>query len=319
MTESSTLDRLLRGSEDTRLRASWRILAAAAVFFAVFLPVSVVVNALPIPDLVRNAPVIVPAAAGTVAVVFASRRLEGRSVAAQGFALDRRWWHDFVGGVGLGLAAQGVANALWIGVGAATVVETFSTGIVSGPAAVIAVLGAAVGFLGVGLWEEAVFRGVLVRNAVDGLVARDLSRRAAVLGVVAGGVVVFGLPHFLVPYEGASTVFAALQAVSAVVYFTTAYVLTESLALPVGLHFSTNFALDALLPPAGSSVPALARIDRTLTAEPSVVAVVLFSTALLTLGVVAWVRLTRGTVSVRECFETERVGAGPSARGEQDD
>ncbi|MEZ3117386.1 type II CAAX prenyl endopeptidase Rce1 family protein [Halobaculum sp. MBLA0147] len=319
MSESSPLDGILRGSDDTRLRATWRVVAATVAFLAVFVPLVVVVRAAPVPKLIRNAHVILPAAAGTAAVVVAAKRLEGRSVAAQGFSFDRQWWVDFVGGVGLGVLAQCVIHGLWVATGAATVVETLSTGVVSGAAVVVPVVGAAIGYLGIGLWEEALYRGVLVRNGVDGLVARGLTPRTAVLGVVVGGAVLFGVPHVFVPAAGASATFAAVQGVVAVVYYTAAYVLTEQLALPVGLHFSMNFMTGAVFPAADSGVPALVRFDRSFTGDPSVVGVMVVATVLLTLAVAAWVRLTRGEVSVRECFGTDAPPTGTAVRGDTDD
>lgn len=299
--ESRGVRWVLYGDGTERVRATWRVVAAVVAFAAVFAPLSVAMGRVPLPGLLRNAPILLPALAGTVAVTLVGRRLEGRSIAEQGFSLDRSWWYDFIGGVGLGSVSMALTLLLWMEVGAASVVETLSTGSVSGPAAVVAVVTAAIGYLGVGLWEEVMYRGVVVRNGVDGLVTRGLSRRVAVILMIGLGAVIFGLPHFLVPAQGALPIFAAIQAVSAVVYFTTAYVLTESLALPIGLHFSMNFTNAALFP-TGSSVPALVRMNQTLSADPLVIAVTGVSTVLLTLGVVAWVRVTRGSVSVTNCF-----------------
>ncbi len=300
--ESRGLRRLFYGERNERLRATWRVVVAVVTFAAVFVPVGLVVGLLPLPGLLRNAPGILPAVAGTAVVSLVAKRLEGRTIAEQGFSLDRSWWYDFVGGVGIGTVAMALAMLLWMEVGAVRVVETLSTGVVSAPLAAVAVVTAAVGYLGVALWEEVVFRGVLVRNGIDGLVARGLSRRTAVVGAVGLGVVTFGVLHSLVPARGATATFAVLQAVLGAVYFTAAYVLTESLALPIGIHFAMNFT-NAGLFPTNSSVPALVRVNQTLTVEPSVVGVPVVLTLLLTLAVVAWVRLTRGAVSISDCFD----------------
>lgn len=302
MSESSTLDRVLRGRQDRRVRAVWRIVAVALTFAVVFFPAVAVVEQIPFPDVVRNAPIVIPVAVATVPTVAVSKRLEGRSVGEQGLSLDRQWWMDFAGGTVLGVAAQGLVIALWIRFGTTTVVETFSTGVLSGTAVVIAVAGATIGYLGVGFWEELVFRGILVRNGVDGLVARGFSSSTAAVGTVVAGGVLFGLPHAFVPAPGASTTFAALQAVTSVVYFTTAYVLTESLALPIGLHFSMDYATVIVFTSAESGAPALVRVDRTLAAEPGVIGGIVVGTTALTLAIVAWVRLTRGAVSIEGLF-----------------
>lgn len=302
MSESSTLDRVLRGRQDRRVRVVWRIVVIVLMFAVVFFSVRVAVGTIPFPDVVRNAPVVIPVAVAAVPTVAVSKRLEGRSAGEQGLSFDRQWWVDFTAGTVLGFAAQGLVTALWIGFGTATVVETLSTGVLSGTAVVIAVVGAAVGYFGIGFWEELVFRGILVRNGVDGLVARGFSRPAAAVGMIVAGGILFGLPHAFVPAQGASSTFAALQAVASVVYFTTAYVLTESLALPIGLHFSMNYATVAVFTSAESGAPALIRVDRTLAAEPGVIGGFVAGTTILTLGVVAWVRLTRRVVSVEELF-----------------
>ena len=303
MIDSHTLRRVLYGSGDERLRATWRVAAGVAAFAVAFVSVGLVVSRLPQPGLLRNAPSILPAVAGTVAVTLVAKRVEDRSVAEQGFSFDRSWWRDLLAGVGLGGVGMGVTIGLWMETGAVSVVETLSTGVLSAPLAAVAMVTAAIGFLGIGLWEEVVFRGLLVRNGVDGFVARGFSRRTAAVGAFLLGVVVFGVTHALVPAQGATATFAAVQGVLAVVYYTTAYVLTEHLALPIGLHFSMNFTNAALFP-TGSSVPALVRVEQTLTIEPSVLIVPVVSTVLLTLGIVGWVSFTRGTVSVADCFAT---------------
>lgn len=120
---------------------------------------------------------------------------------------------------------------------------------------------------------------------------------------------VFGILHFLVPGTGPSTTLAALQAASTVVQFIIVYVLTENLALPIGLYFSMDFINSALFSTSDSGVPTLVRVNQGLTAEPSVVALIILSTALLTLRVAAWVRLTCGVIPVGGCFA--RTGSKP--------
>ena len=172
--------------------------------------------------------------------------------------------------------------------------------------------------------------GVLVgaNLAVSGAVFQAVTRNELaspfILGVSSGAglaillslIVFTGFAAFLplVAAGGVSPVFAAAQASVAAVYFGAAYVLTGSLAFPVGIHSATNLWVVSVFGQAGSGFPALVRLERSIGAGP-VDLLLLAIPSLLLLGlIVAWVRATRGRVSadesLRDAAERRR---GPAA------
>lgn len=256
------------------------------------------------PDVLLNSPValLVAVAVGAYAVI-ASLVPGERPLRGYGFALDRQWALDFFAAVVAGCVYQALVTGMLLVTGSGRVVATFSAGVASGGgsgAVAIAVAATAIAFAAVALWEELLFRGVFVVNASEGLAARGLAPRRAVWVASGVSVLAFGPAHALVAAQGATALFAAAQAVAAAVYFVAAYVLTGSLAFPIGLHFVTNFWVASVFGQAGSGFPALVRLERSLGAGPvDLLSVVVPSLVLLGL-IVAWVRATRGRVSTDE-------------------
>ena len=79
-----------------------------------------------------------------------------------------------------------------------------------------------------------------------------------------------------------------------------AYVLTGSLAFPVGLRFAAEFRVASVFGQAGSGFPALVRVERSLgTGAVKLPSMTVPSVALLGL-IVAWVRVTPENVSLDE-------------------
>ncbi|ELZ47144.1 Abortive infection protein [Halorubrum coriense DSM 10284] len=308
------------GRDGGRMRATWRILLGFGVVLGVLLGGSRLLGRIAFPDVLVNGPValLVAIAVGAYAVV-ASLVPGERPLREYGFAFDRRWTLDFFAAVFAGCAFQALFTGMLLATGSGRVVETFSAGVASGggPGAVaVAVAATAVAFAAAALWEELLFRGVFVVNASEGLAARGLEPRRAVWAASGVSVLAFGPAHVLVAAQGATATFAAVQATAAAVYFVAAYVLTGSLAFPVGLHFATNFWVASVFGQAGSGFPALVRLERSLGAGPvDLLSVVVSSLALL--GVIAaWVRATRGRVSTDESLRDAVERRRGSAVGE---
>lgn len=298
----STARQLLYGRTDERLRATWRVVLSAGVFLGTLIGASTLFGRVPFPELLLNAgtTLAVFLAVGVLLLV-GTRFVERRSLSGYGLSLDRRWWLDAGGGILAGLLFQGLVTALLFVLGSARLVGTLSPGVADGPVTVAIAFGATVlALLAVALWEELLFRGILIQNALEGLVARGVDRRTTVAVALVGSALVFGLPHATSVAEGASVAFAVFQAVVAGLYFGLAYLLTDSLAFPIGLHLSTNLWVASVFGQPGSAFPALLRIERDLQADPEGVVVVLLPAVVLVGLVVGWVRLTHGELSVAD-------------------
>ncbi len=93
--------------------------------------------------------------------------------------------------------------------------------------------------LAVAMAEELLFRGVLFQRLIDGLGVWPAQALTALL---------FVLTHLNNPgMEGATKLWAASNIFLASVLFGLAYVRTQSLALPIGLHFMANVTQGVIL------------------------------------------------------------------------
>lgn len=281
-------------------RAVWRVLVPLALsLVAVAASGAAVADRLDVPWTVA----VQSALAGTAAVAIvacSARFLDRGRLADYGFHVDRRWLVDFVAGLAIGVAATGGALAVALALGWAEIEAVWSAGTGSVAAWL---LSGAVGFAFVGLWEELVFRGVLLRNSAAGL-ARYLGSRGATVAALVLSAVLFGVLHA----EQAGSALALSVWIGGGLALGVAYVLTDELALPIGMHATINFGYNPLF---GLSTPVtneVSTVVRPAFVGPEwaiggggVLDVLMFAIA----GVlaVAWVWATRGRVDPRRFLE----------------
>jgi len=175
-------------------------------------------------------------------ITFAFRRfLDKRTFVSLGWVRTRAP-HRFVAGLGMGAALSG----------AAFVVEWLSGLTILGVTPSANLIGYALLFAMTALAEETMFRGYLLQNLRESL----SDPWAALVSAL-----VFGLFHLLNP---GLTVLAVVNLVLAGLLFAYAYLLTESLWWPLGLHLAWNLTLGVLsLPVSGMATRGL------LVVEPS--------------------------------------------------
>ena len=167
----------------------------------------------------------------------------GRSIWDYGLRVDRRWALDVAVGFLIGVTAVGVPYSLGIAVG------WFDRSAFLSPSPIglwVGLLLVIIAFLCTGFWEELVFRGVLMANAADGL-RSWLSRRTLVIAVLVLQAVVFGVLHIgqwttQAPHPAFVTTW-----ILAGFMFGMLYLLSNDLALPIGVHAAMNTAQDSLV------------------------------------------------------------------------
>lgn len=261
-----TGDLVLRGRTDGRLRATWRVAVPILLAF-------VGITALG-PAVVRTADAgalgqaitghLLSAAVVTGVLVLSARVLDDRNVTDYGLDVDRRWVLEFAGGAALGTALVGATLVVGYLAGWVRVVETFSSGDAGALVPWLALF--AVGWLCVGYWEEVLFRGIFITNAVEGLSARSLSPRATLASGWLASAVVFGVVH--VPF---GSVPGQANPVSKLAFWVLmggllglGYVITGRLALPIGLHAAYDLAANNVfyaVPAEGVLLPTLVRSE----------------------------------------------------------
>jgi membrane protease YdiL (CAAX protease family) len=258
------IDRLVTGAvglgwnrAERRLRLPVRLVLAAAVFAVAALASGAVVRLLtdgyrggPLAGLVPGSDVgtvlrivstVVTAVAVLGAVAVAGRFLDQRRFAGFGVGLDRDWWVDCGFGVGLGVALMAGIFAVGVAAGWFRVVGTAYA------AAGASVAGLVVGYLlvfaGVSVGEELVVRGYLLTNLAEGLRVGPVDGRAALAVAVLLTSGLFGLLHAGNPN---ATLISTSTIALAGVFLAAGYALTGDLAIPLGLHFSWNYAQGVL-------------------------------------------------------------------------
>jgi membrane protease YdiL (CAAX protease family) len=249
---------------EQRIRAGWRVL----VSFVAVLAGVVLAAAVPLPVTGKLQSVALGLAVRTCVVVGVAvtlvRVVDRRPLRALGFRPSLQWGLRLLAGVGTAFVIVSGATATMLVVGWATVGGT----VVSPRVAFVpAVLLSLVYAVCVGIWEETLFRGLLLRNGAEGLTDR-LSRRQAV-AVSLGGVAVL---HALLRLPGLSSARVLPFYVLASSLYGLAYVVTGDLAFPIGLHAGVDFGMLALF---GfhdvSTFPAL--VTLTFTGPPVAVGV----------------------------------------------
>ena len=165
-----------------------------------------------------------------------ARLLERRPLSDSGLRLDRAFPREL--GMGLALGALlmsgifGVEKALgWVGVKgvlhAADPARPFA----------LAFLTPLIVFVCVGIYEEALFRGFLMRTLGEGFSSRFVPPRAALVLACVVSSALFGLGHRNNPE---ATAVSTLNIAVAGVFLALPYLLTTRLALSIGLHITWN-------------------------------------------------------------------------------
>ena len=241
------------------------------------------------------------------AILGVSWLVDRRRFTDLGVGLDREWRREFGVGLVVGAAMVAlVATGILLTVGEITGTYLTREGaLFAGLSVPVGLLVAAGYFLAIGVLEELLFRGYLLVNVAEGArIALD-SRRAVLLAVGVSAAL-FGLAHASNP---SASVVSTLNVTLFGLLLAGAYVFTDSLALPIGIHTSWNFVLGPIfgLPVSGlTSSVAVVAIDpgtRTLlTGGGFGPEAGLFALGALLVGaglLVTWIRHT-GSLSISE-------------------
>lgn len=162
--------------------------------------------------------------------------LERRPLSDSGLGLDRQWYRELGLGLALGALAMTGIFAVERALGWVRVAGFFRNAEPRLPFA-LAFLVPVVVFVCVGIYEEALFRGFLMRTLAEGFSSRWVPPRAALVLACLASSALFGMGHRNNP--GATTV-STLNIAVAGIFLALPYLLTSRLALPIGLHVTWN-------------------------------------------------------------------------------
>ena len=258
---------------ENRPRALWRILGVyGASFVGIFVLPALALAGTELPPSVAGAAQnLIAAFTGLLMAVGVAKYVDRRPLTDYGLAFNPSWLKDAGAGSVIALAGMAVALPVSLLAGWATVSELFSGGTGANVLPFAAAFGAYTiqwGFTA--FWEELVFRGLILTSAVEGLRSQWLSDRGAVVAGVVASSLIFSLGHF----PGTLEKFGFRVALG--LLLGAAYVWTDSLALPIGLHFLVNFAINNIygLANFGEAAEVLPMLIRpTFTGPPQFVGV----------------------------------------------
>lgn len=301
---------VLYGESDDRLRATWRALVpflSATVFEIVaVVTLRVVVTAVhpPYSAAIDQLAVGVITLLALAVVLAVSRRLDRRPITEYGLEISGPSLRNLGVGLLIGVLMSGVPIAFGVALGYGRITTYIAR---AGTGSVILVLALLVfGQIGNVLYEEVLFRSVMLSNFVEGMHARLDSRSLAATGGITAASIVFGLSHVLFAGGGGSQGRSLHAVVSAALFgvaWGVAYVLSGRLALPIGIHLAYNlsngflFQVSAELA-AGRSFPALVRIGETAPWfwHSSALTLLRFAVTIVCVG--AWIYTESGRIPV---------------------
>jgi hypothetical protein len=271
------------------------VLVSFVVYFVILVVFGLLVSRFSTPDYLTLLPNQIPQFFAIVFVLLCLNKLLDMELLRYGLNLNRRWVADLVAGVVVGFIFQAISTVALVFVGDGSVTDSWTYGIFdSSVMVVLALFTTCVAFFIVAVGEDLMFRGILIREFTESLVSLDISRRVSTLVSVVASSVLFGVLHLGAGAEGLSTSVVVLQAVIGGLYFGVAYIFTGSLALPVGIHLSTNVWTTVVFGQPDSGYPMAYVFDRSVDLNPDILVTLFLPSVFLVLTVIIWVRLTRG-------------------------
>jgi len=174
--------------------------------------------------------------AAVVSVWLATRFLDKRRFSETGIYLKRNWWIDLGFGLLLGAFLMTLIFLVELAAGWVTINETFHAGNSSQPF-LVAILLPLLLMVIVGIAEELLFRGYLLLNLAEGFNLRFIGSKWALVLSWLFTSAIFGFAHIINPN---STVVSSVIITFGGMWLGLGYVLTGSLAIPIGIHITWN-------------------------------------------------------------------------------
>jgi membrane protease YdiL (CAAX protease family) len=314
---------------ERRARAFWRLLGFALLFvlctlvFGAVFGLAAMLAAGGRLDLEATPFLLAGAAAALLScllsVWLAGRFLDRRNFADFGLQLGRHWWADLAFGLALGALLMSAIFLAEYAAGWVRIDGTFQAS-QGGGSFFLAILAPAFLYLCVGIYEELLARGYLLRNLAEGFGAAALGSRSALVLAWVLSSALFGLGHAGNPN---ATLVSTLLLMLAGLFLGLGYVLTGELAIPIGIHITWNFFQGNVFgfPVSGTSVRQATFIAIEQRGPelwtggmfgPEAGLVGLLALLAGSILIMAWVRRTRGAAALRN----ELANYSAARRGE---
>lgn len=183
-----------------------------------------------------NLAIIISGVFVVLSIWLAAYLMDLRKLSEYGLRINSQWWRELSAGIIFGVLGMG---AIFMFYRSAGWVEFTGWGWDRSHAYPFIVVfgGHFLAMASVGFYEELLARGYQTKNLAEGLRFRFSNCEAAMIAVAITSLI-FGALHIGNPH---TTWLSTLNITIAGIMLGVPYILTNSLALPIGLHFSWNF------------------------------------------------------------------------------
>ncbi len=228
--------------KEQRLRAGWRLLFQSLVMIFILVMTAVGFSYLLAGSLMLTS-VISMFLGVVISVWIAAQYFDKRPIADYGIDLNNTWAKEFL--VGTGIAAVAIATVFMIEWWAGWVtVTSYGWNIPLETPFGIGLVSFFISMLLVGFHEELFSRGYQILNLTEGLRYPVIGQSGAITIAVLLTSSLFGLLHLFNPN---ASLLSTFNITLAGIVLAIPYILTGSIALSVGLHFSWNFVMAGVL------------------------------------------------------------------------
>jgi len=248
-------------TENSRLRATWRVVIPLCIWFVVALVAQlglrriVVALDISLPPVFGQFSVFLIYLPVVLVLLFVAPQLDRRTYADYGLDTSSPVVRNISAGLGIGVLSSGIPNLLGIVLGYGAISATFVRGTEQ---AVIGLIFAVVlAQLANVFLEEFLYRGILIQNAAEGISNWISSRTASIVGGVIVISVIFGFSHVIFGGGGGTegrSLSLVLTSTLAGLGWGTAYILTGNLWFPMGIHLGYNLSNAMVFQPNYESV-----------------------------------------------------------------
>lgn len=227
-----------------------------------------------------------------IVALWLASNLDRRQIHQFGLNLDRQWFGNVVVGVAISLAAFLIS--IWYAElrGVIEITSSNSDGSLDsiGIAVLVGMVIILVYLLIQHIYEEIVYRGIMLQNFAEGLVDRGISPIGSIVIATVGSSLAFALFH--IPLRGIAP---AVDAAFVGITFALAYVLTGNLGLAIGVHFG-RVPIELFVAGEASLVGIPAVIEFTAAAPD----VELLRMGVTSIAILGWVYVVYGDISIEE-------------------
>ncbi len=227
--------------EEKRIKALWRLSIQFILFVAAYMLPVLILNEFKNPYTRNLADELITLTFVLFTIWLVARFIDKRRFASLGYEFDTNWIMDFLQGILIGAFVFVIVFIIEFSFGWLKATEDPA---LTKEIHLLEILGRLLGYTAVAVMEETFTRGYQIKNIAEGLKGIVKTHNRAVVWALVISSAIFGLLHILNPDADALSTF---NLILIGMFYGYAYVVTGSLALPIGIHTAWNFVQGNIL------------------------------------------------------------------------